>query len=342
MRMGMRYGATVKAGFIGKRFAIGVLTMAVVLSGADGDAQQTTKIPRIGYLAAAKPAAIAARTDAFRQGLRELGYVDGKNIAVDYRYAEGNVVRERELAMDLVRQKVEIIVTTGPTVTRNVKEATATIPIIFAQDADPVANGFVASLARPGGNLTGLANLSPELSGKRLELLKEIVPNLSRVAAIGASNEPNNAQILKELELAAAGLKIKLQVLDVRTPADIEASFKAAAKERADGAVFLGGVLFGAHRKQIAALAVKHRLPATYARPEFVEAGGLMTYGPNINDLFRRAATYVDRILKGAKPADLPVQQPIKFEFIVNLTAAKQIGVTIPQSVLYRTDKVIQ
>jgi putative ABC transport system substrate-binding protein len=319
-----------------------LLIAVLLITFSLAQAQQPAKIPRIGYLAATKATAIAARTDAFRQGLSELGYIDGKNIIVEYRYADGNPAREGELAAELVRQKVEIIVTTGPTVTRTVKHATATIPIIFAQDGDPVASGFVASLARPGGNITGLSNLSPELSGKRLELLKEIVPKLSRVAAIGGSNEPNNAQILKELGLAAASMKLRLQTLDVRGPADIAPAFQAAAKERADGAVFLGSVVFGAHRKQIVELAVKHRLPATYTRPEFVEDGGLMTYGPNINDLFRRTATYVDKILKGAKPAELPVQQPLKFEFIVNLQAAKQIGLTIPQSVLYRTDKVIK
>ena len=319
-----------------------LLITVLLITFAPAQAQQAAKIPHVGYLAATKAAAIAARTDAFRQGLRELGYVDGKNIVVEYRYADGNAARERELAADLVRQKVDIIVTTGPTVTRTVKYATATIPIIFAQDGDPVASGFVASLARPGGNITGLSNLSPELSGKRLELLKEIVPKLSRVAAIGGSNEPNNAQILKELGLAAASMKLRLQTLDVRGPADIEPAFQAAAKERADGAVFLGSVVFGAHRKQIVELAVKHRLPATYTRQEFVEEGGLMTYGPNINDLFRRAATYVDKILKGRKPADLPVEQPIKFEFIVNLQAAQQIGLTIPPKMLLRADRVIR
>jgi putative ABC transport system substrate-binding protein len=305
-------------------------------------AQQPTKIPRIAFLAGVKADAVVARTAAFRQGLRELGYVEGKNIVVDYRYAEGKADREREIAAELARLRVDIIVTTGPTVTRNAKEATATIPIVFAQDGDPVASGFVASLARPGGNLTGLSNLSPELSGKRLELLKEIVPKLAGVAAIGGSNEPNNAQILKELELAAGALKVKLQTLDVRSPADIETAFQAAAKGRADGVILLGSVVFNAHRKQIVELAVKHRLPATYTRQEFVEEGGLMTYGPNINDLFRRAATYVDKILKGRKPADLPVEQPIKFEFIVNLKAAKQIGLTIPPQVLARADRVIK
>jgi putative ABC transport system substrate-binding protein len=309
---------------------------------ASSEAQQTKKIPRIGYLAATKTGAIAARTEAFRKGLRELGYAEGKNIVVDYRYADGNPDRERELAAELVRQNMDVIVTTGPTVTRTVKEATATIPVVFAQDGDPVASGFVASLQRPGGNLTGLSTLSPELSGKRLELLKEVLPKLSRVGVIGDSNEPNNAQIVKELQGAAEALKVKLQVLDVRTPVDIERAFEDAAKGYADGVVLLGRAVFNAHRKQIVELASKHRLAATYTRPEFVEEGGLMTYGPSIDDLFRRAGSYVDKILKGAKPANLPVEQPKKFELIINLKAAKQIGLTIPGNVLTRADKVIR
>jgi putative tryptophan/tyrosine transport system substrate-binding protein len=319
-----------------------LLIIATVGVGEMVQAQQPAKIPRVGFLAGVSASTISARTDAFRQGLRELGYVEGKSIVVDYRYAEGNADRERELAAELVRLKVEIIVTTGPTVTRTAKEATATIPIVFAEDGDPVASGFVASLARPGGNLTGLSNLSPELSGKRFEFLKEIVPKLSRVAVIGSSIEPNNAQILKELELAAGALKVKLEYLDARSSNDIETAFQAAAKGRPDGVVLLGGVVFNAHRKQIVELAVKHRLPATYPRPEYVEEGGLMTYGPSINDQFRRAATYVDKILKGGKPADLPVEQPKRFEFIVNLKAAKQIGLTIPPNVLARADRVIR
>jgi putative ABC transport system substrate-binding protein len=212
----------------------------------------------------------------------------------------------------------------------------------MGQDPDPVASGFVTSLARPGRNITGLSNLSLELSGKRLELLQEIVPNFSRVAIIGSSNEPNNSQILKEMELAAGALKVKLQHLDVLRSADIENAFQAAATGRVDGVVMLGSTVFNSHRKQIVELAVKNRLPATYTRPEYVEDGGLMTYGPSINDLFRRAATYVDKILKGAKPADLPVEQPKKFEFVINLKAAKQIGLTIPPNVLARADKVIR
>jgi putative tryptophan/tyrosine transport system substrate-binding protein len=305
-------------------------------------AQQPTKIPRIGFLAGTQPAIVAARVAAFRQGLRELGYVEGKNIVVEYRYAEGKADRERELAAELVRLKVDVIVAAGPTVTRAAKEATVTIPIVFAQDGDPVASGFVASLARPGGNITGLSSLAPELSGKRLELLKEIVPKLSRVTVIGNSTEPGNAQLLKEMELAAGALNVKLQYLDVLDSKDIEPAFRAAAKGRADGVVMLGSAVFNTHRIQIVELAVKSRLPGTYTRPEYVEDGGLMTYGPSINDLFRRAATYVDKILKGAKPAELPVEQPKKFELIINLKAAKQIGVTIPPNLLARADKVIR
>ena len=237
---------------------------------------------------------------------------------------------------------MEAIVTTGPTVTRTAKETTVTVPIVFAEDGDPVASGFVTSLAHPGGNITGLSNLSPELSGKRLELLQEIVPKLSRVSVIGSSFEPNNTKILNETELAATALRVQIQYIDVLNAKDLETAFGAAKHQQADGVVLLGGVIFNSHRKQITELAVKHRLAATYTRPEYVQDGGLMTYGPNITDLFRRAAIYVDKILKGAKPADLAVEQPIKFELIVNLRAAKQINLTVPPNVLARADRVIK
>jgi putative ABC transport system substrate-binding protein len=227
-------------------------------------------------------------------------------------------------------------------VTRVLKEATSTIPIVMGQDTDPVGSGFVASLARPGGNVTGLAALSPEMSGKQLELLKEIVPRLSHVAVIGNSTIPGDAQALRETVLAAGSFEIYLRYLDVLDPKDLENVFRAAVKGRADAVLLLGNPILNTHRKQIVDLAVKHRLPATYGRPEYIEAGGLMYYGTNYNDLFRRAATYVDKILKGAKPADLPVEQPQKFEFIINLKAAKQIGLTIPPNVLARADKVIK
>jgi putative ABC transport system substrate-binding protein len=226
--------------------------------------------------------------------------------------------------------------------TRAAKEATSTIPIVMAQDPDPVGNGFIASLARPGGNITGLATLSPELSGKRLELLREVVPRVSRVAALGTSTMPGIAQALKETELAAGAFGMKLQYLDVRSPNDIESAFRAARKGRADAVIVLGGSVLLSHRTQVADFATKGRLPAIYYDPQFVEAGGLMTYGVNFADLDRRAAMYVDKILKGAKPADLPVEQPKKFEFIVNLKAAKQIGLTIPPNVLVRADRVLR
>ena len=241
-----------------------------------------------------------------------------------------------------MRLKVDVIVTGGPTPTRSAKEATATIPIVMAWDYDPVVNGFVASLARPGGNITGLSTLAPEISGKQLELLKEIVPKLSRVAVLGTSTVPGNAQALRETELAAGALGVKLQYLDVLGPKDIETVFRAARKGRADAVLALASRVLVSDRTQVADLAVKSRLPAIYGEREHVEAGGLMTYGVSITDLFRRAATYVDKILKGAKPADLPVEQPTKFEFIINLKAAKQIGLTIPPNVLARANRVIK
>ncbi len=305
-------------------------------------AQQPTKIPRIGYLIGTAASALGARTDAFRQGLRELGYVEGKNIIIEWRSADGKPDLLPGLAAELVRLKVDIIVTGGPTVTRAVKEATSTIPIVMAQDTDPVGSGFVASLARPGGNITGLATLAPEISGKQLGLLKEIVPKLSRVAVIGNSPSPGDAQALRETVLAAGAFEVYLRYLDILDPKDIDAAFRAATKGRADALLVLGNPILNAQRKQVVDLAVKHRLPAAYGRPEYIEAGGLMYYGTNYNDLFRRAATYVDKILKGRAPADLPVEQPMKFEFIVNLKAAKQIGLTIPPNVLVRADRVIR
>ncbi len=305
-------------------------------------AQQPTKIPRIGFLFASSPSTNPARIEAFRQGFRELGYVEGKNIVIEWRFAEGKLDRLPALAAELVRLKVDVIVTGAATNTRAAKEATNTIPIVMAQDSDPVGNGFVASLARPGGNITGLATLSPEISGKQLELLKEIVPRLSRVAVFGTSTRPGNAQNLKETELAAGAFGVQLQYLDVLGPKDIETVFRAASKGRADAVLVLNSPVISSHRPQIADLAIKNRLPTIYPWPEIVEAGGLMSYGTSYTDLFRRAATYVDKILKGRKPADLPVEQPIKFEFIISLKAAKQIGLTIPPNVLVRADKVIK
>ena len=318
------------------------LIIAFVIYVVAAEAQQPLKVPRIGYLSGSSLSVLADRIEAFRQGLRELGYVEGKNLVIEWRSAEGKFDRVPELAAELVRLKLDVIVSPGPAVTRPLKEATSTIPIVMASDTDPVGSGFVVSLARPGGNITGFASLAPEVGGKQLELLKEIAPKISRVAVIGNSSNPGDAQALRETVLAAGSFEVYLRYLDVLDPANIETAFRAAAKGRADALMVLGNPILNAHRKQIIDLAVKQKLPATYTRPEYIDAGGLMYYGTNYNDLFRRAAGYVDKILKGAKPADLPVEQPKKFEFIVNLKAAKQIGLTIPPNVLARADRVIK
>ena len=326
-----------KAGVSSILFVVILLAVGVIAA-----SQQPTKVPRIGFLGATSASAISARLDAFRQGLRELGYVEGKNILIEYRYAEAKLDRLPALAAEFVRLKVDVMVLAGPASIRPAKEATSTIPIVMANDADPVGSGVVASLALPGGNITGLSNLAPEMGGKRLELLKEIVPRLARVAVLGTSTTTGTAQVLKEMELAAGAFRVQLQYLDVPGPKEIETAFREARKGRADAVLVLQGGVFNLQRKQIAALAVKSRLPAIYHAPEYVEDGGLMSYGVSVTDLYRRAATYVDKILKGAKPADLPVEQPTKFEFIINLQAAKQIGLTIPPNVLVRADKVIK
>jgi putative ABC transport system substrate-binding protein len=319
-----------------------LLTTVLLTTAPLADAQQPTKIPRVGYLATVSLSAIPTRIEAFRQGLRELGYVEGKNISIEYRFAEDRPDRLPGLAAELVRLKVDIIVTAGAPATRAAKEATNTIPIVMTNEGDPVGTGFVASLARPGGNITGLSTLAPELGGKRLEILKEVVPKASRVAVIGSSTVPGYAQVLKEIELAAGALKVKIQYLDVLDPKDIETAFGAASKGRADAVLTLNSPVLQSQRAQIAELAVKNRLPAIYYQSLYVDAGGLMSYSASIIDLDRRAATFVDKILKGRTPADLPVEQPMKFEFIINLKAAKQIGLTIPPNVLVRADKVIK
>ena len=323
---------------------ITVLTLCAMLFAlsSSAQAQQPTKISRIGFLSATPLSTISPRIEALRQGLRELGYVEGKNIVIEWRSAEGKLDRVPALAAELVRLKVEVIVTGGATDTRAAKEAANTIPIVMAQDSDPVGSGFVASLARPGGNITGLSTLAPEVSGKRLELLKEIIPKLSRVAVLGISTRPGNAQSLKEVELAAGAFKVQVQYLDVLDVKEIETVFRAATKGRAEAVLVLQSPFFNSQRKQLVDLAVKSRLPGIYPQTEYTEAGGLMYYGANTPDLFRRAATYVDKILKGSKPADLPIEQPIKFEFIINLKAANQIGLTIPPNVLVRADRVIK
>jgi putative ABC transport system substrate-binding protein len=268
--------------------------------------------------------------------------VEGKNIVIEWRYGDGKLDRVLALAAELVRLRVDVIVTGGVGGTRPASEATNTIPIVMTQDPDPVATGFVVSLARPGGNITGLSTFAPELSAKQLELLKQVLPKASRVAVLGTSTSPSTAQALRETELTAGALALKLQYLDVRGPKDIEGAFRAANKERADAVLVLGGPVLASQRAQIVELAVKSRLPAISRVQGDVEAGGLMAYGVSTIDLSRRAATYVDKILKGAKPADLPVEQPTKFELVINLKTAKQIGLTIPQNVLARADRVIK
>jgi ABC-type uncharacterized transport system substrate-binding protein len=302
---------------------------------------QSKGTPRIGYLSASSASEAAPRTEAFRLGLRELGYVEEKNLVIEFRYAEGKFDNLPRLAAELVRLNVDVIVTAGPSVTRPAKEATATIPIVMTNDSDPVGAGFVASLARPGGNITGLSSLARDLSGKRVELLKEIFPKLSRVAILGTSDIPGNAQATKESERAAGAFGVQTQYLDIRAAKDIEPAFRAAGRWRADAVSVLNGP---PHiQRLIPAVATKIRMPAMYFNSALIARdGGLISYGTSLNDLDRRAAIYVDKILKGAKPADLPIEQPTKFDLVINLKAAKQIGLTIPPNVLARADKVIR
>lgn len=313
-----------------------------LLLGGFAGAQPHTKVPRIGYLIGPSLADNTSRIGALRQGLRELGYEEGKNIEIEWRSADGVLDRLAGLADELVRLKVDIFVSAGPTVTRAAKRATSKIPIVMAQDSDPVSNGFIVSLARPGGNITGLSTLAPEISGKQLEILREIVPNLSRTAVLGEPANPGYQQQLKEVGRAAKGFNVELKVLNIRDAKDIEPMFKAANKARAVAALLLGGPLLNSQRPRVVELAAKSRLPVIYNEQGFVQVGGLMTYSVSFNDLHRRVATYIDKILKGRTPADLPVEQPTKFEFLVNLNAAKQIGLTIPPNLLARADRVIR
>jgi putative ABC transport system substrate-binding protein len=321
-------------------FCFAACAVLVVLC-SSVEAQQPAKIPRIG-LVFASAAGNSARTEAFRQGLRELGYSIGKNIVLEYRYADGKLDRYPIIASELVRLGVDVIVTGGPAATHSVKQATSKIPIVMTQDNDPVGNGFVATLARPGGNITGLSTLGAPISGKQLELLTEIVPGLDRVAVLGTSTEPANPRSLKEVERAAAALRVETQYVDALHAKDLEPAFGAASKRRADAMLVLASAVAASQRKALAELAAKSRLPAIYPQAEFVLDGGLMSYAVSFTDLTRRAAIYVDKILKGTKPADLPVEQATTFEFVINLNAAKQIGLTIPPNVLARANQVIK
>jgi putative tryptophan/tyrosine transport system substrate-binding protein len=308
-------------------------------------AQQPKKVPRIGYLSSADAARDSTRAETIRRGLRDLGYIEGQNIATEYRYAEEKRDRFPELAAELVRLKVDIIVVAGGGRTiRAAKNATKTIPIVMVgSGVDPVEEGLVESLARPGGNVTGLTNLGPELGGKRLELLKEAVPKLARVAVLYASGSSSSVLQMKEvLPIAARALKLTLQPWEIRAADGFEKVFATLNKQRPDGLYVLGGPLMNANQKRTVGFALKSRLPSMYYNREGVDAGGLMYYGADEADSYRRVAYFVDRILKGTKPADLPVEQPTKFEFVINLKTAKQIGVTIPQWTLMKADKVIR
>jgi putative ABC transport system substrate-binding protein len=319
------------------------LSTILLALGLPAQAQQAKKIAKIGYLVPSTPAAALHLVEEFRQGLRELGYVEGKTFVLELRYGEGRFERLPELARELVGLKVDVIVARTDPAIAAVKRETQTIPIVMGTSTDPVGTGFVASLARPGGNVTGLSSISPELSGKRLELLREVIPGLSRVAFLWNPDVRGAMFDYKATEGAARSLRLQLQSVEVLRAEDLDRAFSAVTKERAQALILPAGNPVGfANRGQIASFAQRNRLPSMYANSEFVDAGGLMSYGPNLADNFRRAATYVDKILKGTKPADLPVEQPTKFELVINLKTAKQIGVTIPPNLLARADKVIK
>jgi putative ABC transport system substrate-binding protein len=327
---------------MGRIFVLSCLLPAVLLP-AGSMAQQSAKIRRIGYVSGTgDPSNQGPYVEALRQGLRELGYVEGKHFVIEYRGAEGKEDRIQSLVNELVQLQVDVLVATIAAI-RAAQQASKTIPIVMVSLADPVASGLVDSLARPGGNVTGLATLQRDLSGKRLELLAEVVPKISRVGILRDAGGSVSAVSFKEYEAAARALKLQLQSLEVRRPTpDFEGVFQAAAQGRSRAVITITNILLFTHSKRIADLAVKNRLPSMYEGSTWVDAGGLMSYSTNDLEVFRRAATYVDKILKGAKPADLPVEQPKKFEFIINLKTAKQIGLTIPPNVLARADRVIR
>ena len=306
------------------------------------EAQQSKKLPRIGFLDPTSPTVSAARIEAFREGLREIGYTEGKNIAIDYRFADGKSERLRDLASELLGLKVDVIITRAIPGAVAAKQATTTIPIVFVGVADAVAAGLVSSLAHPGGNITGLSSLAPELSGKRLELLKETFPKISRVAVLRNPSNAGDPILWKETQAAAQTLGMQLQSLEVRNEKDLKNAFDSATKAGSQAFLTLTDPFLQSHRQQIVDFAAKSRLPAIHPDSEYVEAGGLMSYAPNALEYYTRAATYVDKILKGVKPADLPVEQPTKFEFVINLKTAKQIGLAIPPNVLARADRVIR
>jgi putative ABC transport system substrate-binding protein len=320
-----------------------LVIISIFLASAPADAQQTKTVPRIGFLSAFSPSSEQNRVEAFRQGLRELGYVEDRNIFIEYRYGEGKRDRLPKLAAELVRLNADLIVAAGGSgLARVTKETTKTIPIVLTGGSDPVGAGLVASLARPGGNVTGLTGITAELAGKRLELLKETFPRLTRVGVLWNPTDQGSAQGFKEIEIAAPGLGLEVQSLQVPSPSNFESAFKAAITGKVRAIHILPSGLINSHRNRIVEFAISNRLPTMFSGAAHVEAGGLLSYAPNAPDLYRRAATYVDKILKGAKPADLPVEQPTKFELVINIKTARQIGMTIPPAVLARADRVIK
>jgi len=327
---------------VNKRLLGYLIFTLVVAAVHTTEAQQPKKISRIGFLSVGSAASMSERVEAFRRGLREQGYTEGQNILVEYRYAEDKLDRLREFAKELVRLKVDVIVTGGPVATRPAKEAAGAIPIVLAYEADPVRTGLVTSLARPGGNITGLTSNAEELNGKRLELLKEAIPELSRVAVIRNSGMSGTEGALKDVELAAQSLGLRIHALEISGPNDLEGIFQVVKKGGARALMTIGDPVTFTHRKRVIDLAIKNRVATIHGQIPFAEAGGLMVYGPNDADMYRRAATFVDKILKGVKPADLPVERPVKFDLIINLKTAERISLTVPPNVLARADKVIR
>ena len=326
-----------------RRTFLATLSLATLAAPLAAESQQAGNVPRIGHLFVLPWSVTEHLREAFRQGLRELGYVEGQDIVIEFRSAEGRVERLPDLVAELVRLKVDVIVAAPDVSIEAARQATRTIPIVMAVSFDPVGVGFVASLARPGGNITGLSTLGTELITKRLELLKEVIPKLSRVAVLWEADNPSSAVHLREIQVTAPALGVQLQSLSLRGPnPDLESSFRAAMSERASALITVAGPLTFGHRTRIVDLAAKSRLPTLYDVREFVEAGGLFAYGASLPDMHRRAAYYVNKILKGAKPGDLPVEQPTQFEFVINLKTAKALGLTIPQTLLLRANQVIE
>jgi putative ABC transport system substrate-binding protein len=319
-----------------------MLILSLLAAALTSKAQPAAHIPRLGLLSPVSSSAVASRLEAFRHGLRDLGYVEGRNITIEYRFAEGKADRLPELVAELIHLKVNIMVVDGTAAIRAAQQATTTIPIIMAISGDPVGSGLIASLARPGGNITGLSFMMPEVSGKRLELLQEALPKLSHVAVLWNPAVPDSTVAFKETQTAAQALGLQLQSHEVWSPDEFAQAFAAMTRAHADALVVISNALFFGHRRQLAELTVRHRLAAMFHLREYAEAGGLMAYGAHAEDLYRRAATYVDKLLKGARPADLPVEQPTKFELVINLKTAQALGLPIPSPLLFQADEVIR